>query len=64
MKVLDLLRNHKWNMQALISEQVGEPAPGFHVLIQTINGFGLDKTTVHRTKADAYDHARTVLGMV
>ena len=60
-RTLDLLRNHLWNMQAVITEGSAE----FYVRIEPIDGpsHGTEKTTAHKTKDEAYRHALTVLGM-
>ena len=60
-RTLDLLRNHPWNMQAVITEN----GAGFYVRIEPIDGplHGTEKTTAHKTRDEAYRHARTVLGM-
>lgn len=52
-------------MQALIIRRAVEHVEWFEVTIQPIEGEqgGLDKMTEHRTKAEAYRHARTVLGL-
>ena len=61
MKVIDLLRNHTWNMQALITlkDEV------YTVLVQTIHGpdLSLDKTVTYPTEKQARDYSLTVLGM-
>jgi hypothetical protein len=61
MRVIDLLRNHPWNMQALITETDNT----YTVLVQTIHGpdLGLDKTATYPSEKQARDYALTVLGM-
>lgn len=61
MKVIDLLRNHPWNMQALITFE----NDAYTVLVQTIHGpnLGLDKTVSCSTEKQARDYSITVLGM-
>ena len=64
-RTLDLLRNHLWNMQAVITESGDRGFVYFYVRIEPIDGpfHGTEKTTAHRTKNKPYEHARTVLGM-
>jgi hypothetical protein len=67
MRTLDLLRNHPWNMQAVITDRTGYVMPGvpaLEVRVGAINGpsHGTEKTTFHSTKKEAYTHAYTVLG--
>ena len=61
MRVIDLLRNHTWNMQALITETDNV----YTVLTQIIHGpdLGLDKTVNYPSEKQARDYALTVLGM-
>jgi hypothetical protein len=59
MKVIDLIRSHPWNMQALITETDNV----YTVLVQTIHGPGLDKTVTYPSEKLARDYALTVLGM-
>lgn len=61
MRAIDLLKNHPWNMQALITFTEGK----YTVLVQTIHGpdLGLDKTAVYKSEQQARDYAMTVLGM-
>lgn len=68
MRTLDLLRNHPWNMQAVITDRTGTPLAAvnpFLVRIEPISGpsYGTEKETFHATKQEAYAHALTVLGM-
>lgn len=61
MRVVDLLRNHTWNIQALITVTNDV----YTVLVQTIHGpdLGLDKTVTYPSEKLARDCALTVLGM-
>jgi hypothetical protein len=65
MKVVDLLRNHPWNMQALITVDTVDDKDVYTVLVQTIHGpdLGLDKTVTYPFEKQARDYALTVLGM-
>ena len=60
MRVLTLIKNHPWNVQALVTK---EEKDKFNVLIQPINGpdYGLDKTTCFKTEKEAFDHAQLVV---
>lgn len=64
MRTLDLLRNHPWDMQAVITDHPAYGQSRFVVTIEPIDGpeTGLEKATRHTTKEGAYRHAYTVLG--
>lgn len=65
MRTLDLLRNRPWNMQAVIVDggPDGDLHP-FYVEVGPITGpdTGLEKTTLHYSKVEAYNYAYVVLG--
>jgi hypothetical protein len=66
---LDLLRNHNWNMQGLIARDFdkADGEASFIVRIEPISDDGAEivgpNVRHFHKKAEAYDHARTVLGM-
>ena len=65
MLTLDLLRNHSWNLQAIITdhEKSFDALNRFEVRVETMTGscLSLTKRTFHTTRNGAYRQAHMVV---